>query len=477
MARVLYGEYLPDQPAHLNTGLVTCDGVYPIANGYAPLGAFSAMQNGTLAARCIGAGGYRYTGAAYLFAATTTNIYTYSTSGYTSVASGLSGTQAIGVRFCPYNSLMLATNGVDAIKKFDPTSPSAMTALGGTPPTARYLAVVRGFVVAGYAASLPLRIAWSDYGNPASWTPGGASQAGVYDMPSGGDLTGVVGGEYGLIFQERRIVRMSYTADDKVWQFDEVATDVGCLAPKSLATYGRVSFFWSNKGFMAFDGSTVEPIGSEKVDRTFQSLISTAYFSNMSAMVDPRRSLYIVAVPSSDPTTQLFLYNYTTKRWSTAQISNEFIFSALSLSTSLEDLDAIYGNLDTIPISLDSESFRGGYPLLLMFDGTHSLGSMSGANLAATITTGIDEIISGHNARIRAIRPLTDSPSVSFTVSGRNKLSQAATATAYSTITDRGVIRVRENWNLTQMTLSIPAGVNYSFIQGHDVEAVAGRAV
>lgn len=31
-----------------------------------------------------------------------------------------------------------------------------------------------------------------------------------------GDISGVVGREYGLIFQERRIVRMSFTGDDAV---------------------------------------------------------------------------------------------------------------------------------------------------------------------------------------------------------------------------------------------------------------------
>ena len=68
--------------------------------------------------------------------------------------------------------------------------------------------------MAGYAGGSGLRIAWSDNGNPASWTAGGASEAGQYDMADGGDITGIVGGEYGLVFQEERIMRMTYTADD-----------------------------------------------------------------------------------------------------------------------------------------------------------------------------------------------------------------------------------------------------------------------
>lgn len=474
MTRILFGDYRPDQPAHLNNGLVIADGVVPIANGYAPLSSFVASRNGTLPARCVGAGGYRTAAASYLFAATTTNIYTYSTSGYVSIATGMSSTRSIGVQFCPYGAFMLATNGSDPIKKFDPASPTAMTNLGGSPPTARFLAVVRGFLVVGYASGNALRIAWSDNGNPANWTPGGASEAGQYDMPSGGDISGVVGGEYGLIFQERRILRMSYTADDTIWQFDEIVTDAGCIAPKSLASWGKLSFFWSDRGFMLCDGVNVQAIGDEKVDRTFQSMAERAYFETMSAVVDPRHALYIVALPSADPTSTVFLYNYVQGRWTTAIVANELLFSALSLSSSLEDLDAVYGSIDATTLSLDSFALRGGAPTLLLFDGAHRLGTLSGPNMAATLTDARRELTAGARTRIRAIRPLTDAQAVTVSVSGSNALPDAPQEASYSERTANGSYRCRENWNLTQIKLTIPAGAAWSYVQGYDVDASGG---
>jgi hypothetical protein len=474
MPRLIAQEWKPDQPTHLNDGLLRADGAYPIANGYAPLNSFAAFSNGTLPARCIGAGGYRYTGTPYLFAATITNIYTYTGAGYSSVASGLVGTQAIGVRFCPYNSFMLATNGVDPIKKFDPTSPSAMTNLGGSPPTARFLAVVRGFVVAGYTSTNPLGIAWSDTGNPASWTPGGASQAGSAILSSGGDITGVVGGEYGLIFQENRIVRMTYTADTSVWQFDEIVTDAGCFVPKSLASFGKITFFLSNKGFMACDGTTVQSIGDEKVDRTFQGLLDRTYTDAMSAVVDPRKSLYIVAVPSSDPTSAIFIYNYALQKWSSATVTTDLLFSALSLSSTLEDLDALYGNLDAIPFSLDSNALRGGYPILLLFNGSHALGALSGPNLAASFMDGRKELIPSQRARITGVRPLTDGPSVTVAHSGSNSLSGAVVQTEYTASQSGGTYRMRENCAFSQVRVSFAAGAAWTYYQGYDIDAVAG---
>ena len=474
MSRVLFGDYLPDRPPHLNEGLTMADGVVAIAGGYAPLNSFAAMKNGTLPARCIGAGGYRYTDAPYLFAATTSNIYLYSSAGYTSVAAGLGGTRDLGMRFCPYGAFMLATNGVDTIRKFDPAAPGAMTVLGGSPPTARYLGVVRGFVVAGYAGGSSLRIAWSDNGNPASWTAGGASEAGQYDMPAGGDVTGIVGGEYGLVFQENRILRMSYTADDTVWQFDEIVTDAGCVAPKSLASWGKLSFFWSNRGFMVCDGASVQAIGDEKVDRTFRSLIDRNYFGAMSAVVDPARALYIVAVPSADPASTLFLYNYAQGRWTTASITTELLFSALSPSSSLEDLDAIYASIDAAGLTIDSVALRGGTPTAMLFDGTHRIGTLSGPAVAATFADGLKALASDGRSRIRGVRPLTDASQATIGLAGTNAPNQAPQETAYAARQSNGSYRCRENWNLTRIKLSIPAGTAWTYAQGYDVDAVAG---
>ncbi|WP_420140144.1 hypothetical protein [Sphingomonas sp.] len=473
MPRVIYSELLQDQPAFQNQGLTVCDGVYAIANGFAPMPAFSPLGNGTLAGPAIGASAYRVASTVYLFAGTATDIYRYQTGGFTSLISGLSTAQGIGLRFQQYSNLMLATNGIDPIKKFDPGSPTTFTNLGGTPPTARYMAVVRGFLVIGYAAGDALRVAWSDNGVPTTWTPG-TGEAGFYIQPSGGDITGVVGGEFGLVFQESRILRMSYTADDTIWQFDEIASDIGCIAPNSIATHGRITYFLSNRGFMMTDGASVTPVGAEKIDRTFLSLLSRTYLSNMSAVIDPKNSLYIVMLPSAAPPTTAYVLNYALNKWTTAQITAELLFSALSQGVTLEDLDAIYTYLEAIPISLDDPSFRGGYPLLLLFDASNQLGSLSGPPVKATFVDGQSELNPGIKTRIRTIRLLGDTPTATVTVLGSNTLSQSMAPTSYSTHQASGVYKVRENWNYTQIMIEIPAGTQYSFMQGYDLVAVQG---
>lgn len=471
--RQIFGEWKPDQPPHLQDGLLRADGVVPVANGYAPLPSFAAAAHGTLAAPCIGAGAYRTTEDVHVFAATTSQIYRYGTAGYTSLKAGLSSSTAIGVRFCPYNRLMLATNGVDPIQSFDPAVPTAMNDLDAGAPKARFLAVVRGFVVAGYTEDDPLRVAWSDNGDPTTWTAG-SGEAGFQILSNGGDITGVVGGEYGLIFQENRIVRMTYTADDAIWQFDEISTDIGCIAPWSLATYGKLTFFLSSKGFMACDGVVVEAIGMEKVDREFLSVLDRSYLDNMSAAVDPRNSILVVSVPSSNPTTQVYIYHYALRRWTTASLMVERIFPALSQSLSLDALDAIYGNLDAVALALDSPLFRGGYPLLMLFDGAHRLGTLSGPNMAVTLTDATREPVPGARARIRSVRLLGDAAEVSVAILGANALTDDPVESVHVRRSAGGIHRIRRSCAFCSVKFAVPAGATWSYLQGYDLEAEVG---
>jgi hypothetical protein len=447
------------------------DGCMAIANGYAPIPSSVPVGNGGLGEQPYGAGAYRVADDIYVFAATETQIKRFQPSGYTTVGTGYASVPEIQVRFVSYNTFMLATNGIDLIQRFDPVG-GAFADIA-TAPVARFIATVRGFAVAAYTDDDSRQIAWSDNGDPGTWTPG-TGDAGFAIMATGGDITGIVGGEYGLVFQENRVVRMTATGDDLVWQFDEIATDVGCIAPKSIATYGRQTYFLSNTGLMVCDGVSVRGVGTEKVDRTFLSLADRSYFQDMSAAIDPRNSLYLVAVPSARPTTSVFIFNFALERWSTAPITTKLLFSGLAQGVTLEDLDAIYTYLDTMPLSLDSVAFRGGFPLLQLFDGSNRLAALSGGNLPATFTDALREYFEGQKARIRVIRPFTDAPVVDVTLSVSNSLSTTTAPNDFTARTTSGVYRTRAVGNYAQTTIAIPAGTVWTFCQGYDVDAVPG---
>lgn len=470
--RLNFQEWLPDQPAYQNAGMTTADGVFAIANGYVPALQFQTAPNADLPDRALGGAAYRRGDNVYIFAADATDIYRYQ-GGFTSLVTGLSSNATIGVSFAPYNALMLASNGVDPIQKFDPTLPTTMADLSAEAPTARYLAVVGGFVIAAYANDDELTIAWSGNGDPTEWTPG-TLDAGSVILDSGGPITGAVGGDYAIIFQENRVLRMTPTYDETVWQFDDITRDLGCTIPKSIAPWDKNVFFYSDRGFMMTDGNSVTPIGLEKVDRSFASVISPTYQEYCTAVVDPRNTRYIVLVPSAAPANSAFVYNYSLQKWNTLPLSAELIFPALAESVSLEELDAIYGNLDEIPISLDNAAFKGGTSVFMVFDGDHNMGTLSGATMRATLIDGQKDLVQDRNTRMRWVRPITDASAATVSVRGSNSLDMAPVETVYALRGPQGTYRVRENWNLAQIGVIVPAGSLYTYVQGYDIDAVAG---
>jgi hypothetical protein len=313
---------------------------------------------------------------------------------------------------------------------------------------------------------------WSANGTPETWSGG---DSGSRILSGGGDITGFVGGEeYGLIFQENRIIRMVPTYDDTRFAYQEVAQDIGCIAPWSLASFGKLSFCLSNKGIVATDGVTVEAIGSEKVDRTFLALFDRTYLENMSAAVDPRAGLLYLTAGSANPANQIFIYSFGLQKWTSAHITAERLFPSLSNSIDLDGLDAIYTDLDSIPVSLDSDLFRGGYPLLMLFNGSHALGTLTGPNMAATFVDSRIEPFPGQRARVTAVRPIDDAAAGSVTVSVGNSLADTVTANVFSSRTGGGVYRGRASGSLVQVKREIPAGTAWTFAQGYEIEAVEG---
>ena len=167
--------------------------------------------------------------------------------------------------------------------------------LAAAAPIAKYITAVRDFVVAANigAGSYPTRVNWSDINDPTDWVAGGASQSDYQDIPDGGDITGITGGEFGIVFLEKAIVRMSYIGSPLFFQFDTISRNIGCIEGGSIAQYGGISYFLSDDGFYSCDGQNVVGIGAEKIDRYFFNNANIGDIDTISAAVDPERNLII----------------------------------------------------------------------------------------------------------------------------------------------------------------------------------------
>jgi hypothetical protein len=382
---------MPDQPG-LAGALTEAKNVIPLAVGYGP---FTSEVNlsGNASQNLLTAFTGQFSGATVLFAAGAPKLYKFdSTDASLDDVSKLSGGSPISYTsttlwdFTQFGNVVIAANGKDKLQAWQTGSSGNFADLAAAAPSASYVTVVRDFVVAAKDATYPNRVFWSDINDETDWTPGSTSQSDTQDIPDGGDIQGITGGEFGLIFLERAISRMTYIGSPLFFQFDTISRSLGCYEPRSIVQYGQMSYFLSNDGFYACDGQNVVPIGAEKVDRFFFEDSNPSELDKMSAAIDPINSLVIWSYLNTFSQQSLIIYNWQTKKWSRATTSAQYIATAASASVTLEGLD-FYGTMDSIATSLDSRLWSGGKILLAGVNGAKIV-TYTGAPMEADIQTG-----------------------------------------------------------------------------------------
>lgn len=293
--------------------------------------------------------------------------------------------------FEQFGDCLIATNGVDPVQDYDIATSSAFADLAGSPPKAYVVGKVRDFVVLGNTTdgtgSHPYRVQWSAIANPTSWpTPltqdARAAQSGYQDNYSEyGNVQYIAQGEeFGLIFQERGIVRMQYIGGDVVFQFYTYERKRGLVTPRAAAQIGQQVFFLSGDGFYATDGAQVQPIGYGKVNRWF--LADCYDLSKVRAAVDSISQCVYWSYPStsSGVSDTVIIYNFAENRWSYARATSYALFQGLSSSAHIPQA----------------------------FDSANKLGSFTGAQGAGTIETKTFRLQAGMRSLVGGARAIAD---------------------------------------------------------------------
>ena len=216
MANMLpFGDYRPDLSAYQGAHSQLIQNVVPRGDGYGPFADFVAFTS-ALPAPCRGFFYARKTdGTIVVFAGTATKLYQLSNTDFSWTDVSKSGGTYTALpssdhwQFAQFGNLVLAVEANSTPQVFDLTSSSAFADLGGSPPQARYIAVVGRFVVLSGLLSTPYRIQWSGLNAVTTWSAG-VNSSEYQDLPDGGIVRGVAGGEYGVIFQETAMRRMVY---------------------------------------------------------------------------------------------------------------------------------------------------------------------------------------------------------------------------------------------------------------------------
>lgn len=471
ISRVPLPAYMPDQSN--NSGvLLQASGVYKSIEGYRSVGDIEALSASLSGNFQGGASAIASDGQAYLLAGTPGGLFELSSVAgtWTSLLTGLSVSGRW--KFAQFGDYSVAVTG-GTTYEVDLLAGTAAVLTGA--PNGTSVAVVGDYIVIGQADNNILKVRWSAFRDQTGWT-NGTNQAGEQVMQTGGQVQAIVGGEYGVILQRERIVRMTRTGDALApFQFDEISNNFGCASSNTVAQAGRTVFFRSDRGFMAIeDGQVLKPIGSEKVDRTFDRLVSRDQLGNIYTAVDPQNKLVMWLVPGNNAT--LWVYNFELDAWTTLSISARGLFPGFTTSISLDDFSSIgITNLDTATVSLDDARWSGGNPRLYLVSIDNKVGTLTGANLPAVLELGNSEFIPGLQARLRGIRPIWEGVSgITLEVTGRERLGDTGTTKTTSNYRNTGMMPVRVKGRRHSTTIRIAAGTDWDYIQALEFEYEQG---
>ena len=483
-----FGDLQADLPTYENSGALVVDNVLPLAKGYKSLAGFQALSGTGLTGSAVGLFTSFSASGSTNYAGDATKLYQMDSSLVfqdKSKAGGYNNSTTENARdfwaFTQFGSNIIATNFADNIQKFTEGTSSAFSDLVSL--KAKYIAVIRDFVVAGYTNESGTvynqRVKWSGINDSSTWTPSQSTQSGFQDIVgSHGNIQAIVGGESaGVIFMEKAIYRMSYVGVPLIFQFDKIADNIGAFAPKSVASYGNMIFFLAQDGFYKLTGGQqLTPIGNARVDNFFFEDLSSN-LDGITSAVDPNNSIVVWSYRGSGATgttnNKLLIYNYAVDKWSTGSGQDlEFIASASQEAfTTLESLDVL-GDLDNLPKSLDSYFYKEGIVGLAGFNSANKFGKFIANSLSATVDTTEFEGAKGKRSTLINCRPIVDgTTNTSVTITPITRQSQLDTTTTGDAVStnDTGTCPLRSTSRYHRIRVNVTG--NFNTMSGVDIEA------
>lgn len=462
--KITFGEWLPDQPG-IAGALQSAYNVYPQQIGYGPIPSLTDYSN-SASENLTRVFSGKIASSSTMFAGGATKLFKYnSTNRNLDDVSKVGGYTGGNWSFTQFGDVVLAANNSQKIQSFTLNSGTAFADVAAAAPVCKYLTVVRDFVVAANISSYPNRVQWSDINDETDWTSGPTSQSDFQDIPDGGDIQGITGGEFGLVLLEKSVVRMTYIGSPLYFQFDTISREIGCYEPGSVTQYGNMTFFLSDDGFYMCDGQRVTPIGAEKVDRWFWDDLSPSY-TKFSAAIDPIKKVVIWCYQNANAGYSLLVYNWQLNRWSYGATAASYISSAATSAVTLEGLDLFSASIDALGVSLDARQWLGGR---LVFAGIRDakVVTFEGQPMSAFIETGD---LSSIASIITLARPQIDNGSATVAVASREMLDDDIIYSTAVAASDENRVSLRSSGKYHRVKV-VPTG-NWTTMAGVDVNIV-----
>ena len=484
--QIPFGEWLPDQPEHMNPGANIATNVYYALNSYKRFPSLVNYSSNNISTDSRGAGSFRdNANNVYNFVATNTDIYQLDGGTFTSRKGSLTGANDDFFTFTQFGNYVIASNGINPPQYYlmgTSTNFADLSSIvtSGTLPTFRVSGVIRDFLVTGNHTNNTNRIQWSGINDIGTWSSG-TKQSDLQDLPgSGGQIVHITSGEIGYVFRQNQIIRMDYVGGATVFRLSVISPNRGAVYGRTVCQDNRRVFFYADDGFFEINGDTVVSIGAEKVNRFFDADLNKAFTDRICAAVDPFNQLALWLYPSSNNASnttgicdRILIYNYATKKWSLANANASTIFSQFVGAYTVELMDIISQNLEDINIALDTDFWNGGQLLLGAIDSNYKAAIFSGTANQGEIETSEVELYPGFRSNIQSIRPIVDAQAT-VTIKTRDRLADSVVESSEISMNSTGINPVRQSGRYVKINVKTPSGVAWSDAQGIDL--IASRA-
>lgn len=271
LREVPFGAFLPDFPDYQNPGCTRAHNVVPSSGGYNPLKG-AGNTSGNTSGTCRGAKLlFRSTGDAITVGGGDDKLW-LDISGTVVVTTGMTsiGSDAYWQfhRFGQYVFAVSANNDMQYLSAID--SDTTWSAHPDAPAQAQVIGEVDGRLMVGNLSSNPYGYQWAALNNPLVFTADNINYTGTGEVQQEyGELTGIRGDRFPLIFQQWGISRINRVGPPTVFDIETIEEARGAIAPNSIVTVGFRSYFLAHDGFYYTDGAQSVPIGTRKVNKFF----------------------------------------------------------------------------------------------------------------------------------------------------------------------------------------------------------------
>lgn len=460
-----FGPWAPDLPEFGHNGLVTARNVFSGPGGYEPIKDVTAITT-ALPEAWKGGGYFESNGNLAMLAATNAALYSFSSSWTSEYATVRTAPQ----HFAQFGDLVIVANGGAPVKY---TIGSGVgTLLGGSPPSSSHVAIVKDFVFLSGNSAATSTVTWSAINNAEGWTVG-TNECDDQIIPDGGDITGIAGGEYGLVFQADAINIFEYVGTPLIFTRRKISDGIGAMAHGSIASVGKMVFFLHRRGFYVFNDGELKGIGKDRVDRTFLETYSISDIeNNIRCTVDKENSRVIWSMPD-----RLWQFDWERERWTDVAVTGLVgISSGATSNTTLEQIAVLFPAIEDVTPGFDDAFWRGGDPMLLIAMTDFKLYSFGAStNLEARLRMPRVEMFPGRTAHVRNARVGTDAVTgVTLKLDTSARLGDAEVTAQASSTRNNGDIPIRASGRYMQPEVVVAAATDWTYLQSLDLEATAG---